>query len=62
MNVVDFSGKTFMDYNKLEIIEIPERKTFFPTDQDLDTINQDELKLSEIRLKQNGNGYQMNAI
>ena len=51
-----------MDYNKLEMIEIPERQTFFPTDQDLDTINQDELKLSEIRLKQNGNGYQMNAI
>ena len=51
--LTDYSEKPYLNYDDLATIELPERKSIFPTTDFLATIPQENFKLSEIRYKTN---------
>ena len=51
--LTDYTDKPYLDYDELATIELPERKSIFPTTDLLATIPQENFKLSEIRYKTN---------
>ena len=49
--IVDFTGKEFLDYNSLDLIEVPVRESLYPTPEEFASLSLDSHRLSEIRYK-----------